>query len=75
MIEIVQTASFTQDGLVVIDKLGAVWLTHVRPWYDIGAQLRWALMPGEKAWLVLKTVRGRVRVQAVRLASNYVRMC
>lgn len=71
----VETASFKQDGLVVIDGGGAVWLTHQKPWWDIVGNLRWMLTSGLKLWLVLRTREGkRIRIQAVRLAKNYVRM-
>lgn len=73
--EIVEIAAFKHDGLIIIDRQGGVWMTFVRPWWDLVAQLWWYLTPGSRQWIQLKTTSGRrVRVQAVKLACDHVQM-
>lgn len=72
---IVDIAEFYEhDGIVVIDKNDNVWLTYVCNWWDILGVIRWYFTPGKRAWLLLNTNKGRVRVKAVRLAHSYVRL-
>lgn len=72
---IVNIAEFYEhDGIVVIDKNDNVWLTYVCSWWDILGVIRWYLTPGKRAWLLLNTKAGKVRVKAVRLAHSYVRI-
>lgn len=84
--EIVHTASYKQHNLVVLHG-DAVWLTFAAPWYCMLEWLRWALMPGKRAWLqltvtetkqepytALSVEKMKVRVRAVKLASTYVKM-
>ena len=84
--EIVHKATFRQHNMVVLHG-DAVWLTFAAPWYYLLEWLRWALMPGKRAWLQLTVTETRqkpytavsveklkVRVRAVRLAKTHVRM-
>lgn len=71
---IVDIASLSHNGIIVIDKSDHVWLTYTHPWWDLLSQIRWYLTPGKRAWLILNTRTGKVRVQAVRLARSFVRL-
>lgn len=72
---IVEVNDYAMHGLVVVDKRDGVWQTFQKPWWDMTSWLRWAITPGVKVWLHLKTADGRsVRVRAVRIAHTYVRM-
>jgi hypothetical protein len=72
--EIVHTEGKQTDGLVFLDPKGGVWLTFLRPWWDLASWLWWVLSPGPKRWLVVTHDKKKVRVRAVQVAPSHIRM-
>src|SRR4051812_18989182 len=73
-IEIVESQAFAVDGLAIMDKTGAVWRTHSRPWWDVASWLWWFLSPGDKKWVQVRQATGKVRIRAVCVAKTTVQM-
>lgn len=73
MIEIVHTDAWHVHGLVLI-KDGAAWWTFARPWWDLASWLWWALTPGRKQWVMIRSQGKCVRVRSVRLAPSTLRV-
>jgi len=74
--EIVSTDAFAIDGLTFIASDDSVWLTFLRPKWDVASWLWWWLYPGKKGFVLLR-IRGeklRVRTRCVRVASTHVRL-
>ena len=74
-LEISETEAFHVDGLALITRKDAVWVTFSRPWWDLAAWLWWFLFPGRKKWVKVLLGSGeRVRIRAVRVADRFVRL-
>jgi hypothetical protein len=73
-IEIVETTAYNRDGMVVIDRRGAVWYTLDKPWWHPVSWFRSLAMPGRRAFIQLATRAGKIRVRAVNISSTHIRM-
>lgn len=69
MIEVINMSVHNKDGLIVVAPDGSVWMTLDRPWWDPVGWARWYGLCGKRAWLIIGTANGKVRVKAVRLSS------
>jgi hypothetical protein len=72
-LEIVEVTGYSHDGLIIIDRRGAVWMTLDKPWWHPITWIR-AFMPGRRVFLVLNTLHGRFRAKAIELNKTHIRM-
>lgn len=74
MSEIVETASWKLDGLIVIDSHGAVWMViALSKWHPLSWFRQLAFLGNKHSWLLLQTKQGRIRAEALRLSRTHVR--
>ena len=73
-VEIVEVRNEHVHGLMLIDEKDQVWLTFVRPWWDLASWAWWHLSNGSKRWIIIRRGGEELRVRAVRLSRTYYRM-
>lgn len=72
-VEIVSLARFSDHQLTLLDGHGSLWVTCSRPWWMVWDWAWFALMPGKKAWVLLRSKDGRrTRVLAKVVSATLI---